>query len=105
MPRIAKQSEKNQCIKSKRTLWDMDLEFKYVRPVVEQAVRVLEVPENFYPIIQSLPEYYSDCTQDDRQTIFNLIEDVISINMKSTWMNGDFLTAFVDIKEVSTWET
>ena len=83
----------------------MDLEFKYVRPVAEQAVRALAVPKNFYPIIQSLPKYYSDYTQDDKKTIFNLIEDTISANMKSTWMNGDFLTEFVDIKEVSTWET
>jgi hypothetical protein len=102
---MAKWSEKSQCIKPKNELWDMDLEFKYVRPVVEQDARALAVPENFYHIIQGLPQYYNDCTQDDKKTIFNLIEDIISANMKSTWMNGDFLTEFVDIKEVSTWET
>ena len=80
--------------------WSGDLKLKYVRPVAEQAVRALAVPEKFYGILEELPQRYSEYTTENKRTLFDLIEDIISDTMKSNWTNGNFFNEFVEIKEV-----
>lgn len=102
MPHITKLSEKRQCVKPKDIdqLWSKDLELKYVRPVAQQAVRALAIPEKFYSIIQGLPKTYDEYTSDNKKTLFDLIEDIVSDTIKSNWTDGNFFNEFVDIKEV-----
>ena len=102
MPHITKLSEKRRCVKPKdiNQIWSKDLELKYVRPVAQQAVRALAIPEKFYSIIQELPRTYDEYTSDNKKTLFDLIEDIVSETMKSNWTDGNFFDEFVEIKEV-----
>jgi hypothetical protein len=100
MPHITKWQEKRQCVRPKEELWSEDLKLKYVRPVAEQAVRALAVPQQFYSVLEDLPTRYSDYTTENKRTLFDLIEDIISDTMKSNWTDGNFFNEFVDIKEV-----
>lgn len=100
MPHITKWNEKRQCIRPKDILWDKDLELKYVRPVAEQAVRAFAIPEKFFSIVQGLPQTYSEYTMENKKTLFDLIEDIVSETMLSNWTDGNFFNEFVDIKEV-----
>ena len=103
MPHITKLSEKRLCVRSPQVNyddWSRDLELKYVRPVAEQAVRALAIPEKFYDIVAELPQRYSEYTSENKHTLFDLIEQIIDDTMKSNWTNGNFFNEFVDIKEV-----
>ena len=100
MPRIAKWEEKRQCVRPKEEIWSEDLKLKYVRPVAEQAVRALAVPEKFYSILEELPQRYSEYTTENKHTLFDLIEQIINDTMKSNWTDGNFFNEFVEIKEV-----
>lgn len=103
MPHITKLNEKRLCVRIpqvKRDDWSRDLELKYVRPVAEQAVRALAVPEKFYSVLEELPQRYSEYTTENKRTLFDLIEDIISDTMKSNWTDGNFFNEFVEIKEV-----
>ena len=100
MPHIVKYAEKRQCVRPKEELWSEDLKLKYVRPVAEQAARVLAVPQQFYSVLEDLPTRYSDYTTENKRTLFDLIEDIISDTMKSNWTDENFFNEFVDIKEV-----
>ena len=103
MPHITKLSEKRLCVRSpqvKHDDWSMDLELKYVRPVAEQAVRALAIPEKFYSMVAELPQRYSEYTAENKHTLFDLIEQIIDDTMKSNWTDGNFFNEFVDIKEV-----
>ena len=100
MPRIAKWEEKRQCVRPKEEIWSEDLKLKYVRPVAEQAVRALAVPEKFYSILEELPQRYSEYTTENKHTLFDLIEQIIDDTMKSNWTDVNFFNEFVEIKEV-----
>ena len=100
MPRIAKWEEKRQCVRPKEEIWSEDLKLKYVRPVAEQAVRALAVPEKFYSILEELPQRYSEYTTGNKHTLFDLIEQIIDDTMKSNWTDGNFFNESVEIKEV-----
>ena len=100
MPHITKWQEKRQCVRPKEGLWSEDLKLKYIRPVADQAVRALAVPEKFYSILEELPQRYSEYTTENKHTLFDLIEQIIDDTMKSSWTDGNFFNEFVDIKEV-----
>jgi len=50
--------------------------------------------------LQELPTQYSYMTPEDKCSIFDLVEEVISNTMKSNWTDGNFFNEFIDIKEV-----
>lgn len=107
MPHITKYSEKIQCIKPPiDKLWKEDLERKYVRipegvaEAAHTAVRALAIPPYMLKRLRKLPTQYSYMTPEDKCSIFDLVEEVISNTMKSNWTEENFLQDFVDIKEV-----
>ena len=98
MPHIVKFSERRQCIRLSSDTWEEDLKYKYVRPVAEQAVHVLKVPDIYLDIIKALPARYSDYTTSDKSTLFKLIEQIVEDTVPLA--NSEFFNEFVDIKEV-----
>lgn len=108
MPHITKYSEKMQCIKPDYLdkLWVEDLERKYARipagvtAAAQTAVRALAIPPFMMDRLKELPQQYSYMTPEDKCSIFDLVEEVISNTMKSNWTEENFLQDFVDIKEV-----
>lgn len=107
MPHITKYSEKIQCIKPPiDKLWKEDLERKYVRipegvaEAAHTAVRALAIPPYMLERLRELPTQYSYMTPEDKCSIFDLVEEVISNTMKSNWTEENFLKDFVEIKEV-----
>ena len=107
MPHITKYSEKMQCIRKPiDSIWKEDLELKYKRipesvaNAAHTAVRALAIPPYMLERLQELPTQYSYMTPEDKCSIFDLVEEVISNTMKSNWTEENFLKDFVDIKEV-----
>lgn len=108
MPHITKYSEKMQCIKPDYLdkLWVEDLERKYARiptgvtAAAQTAVRALAIPPFMMDRLKELPQQYSYMTPEDKCSIFDLVEEVISNTMKSNWTEENFLKDFVEIKEV-----
>lgn len=99
MPHITKYREKMRCIRPKEETWERDLEFKYILPTARQASRVLQIPEPYLNIVKSLPSQHQDSTQD-KNTLFNLIENIVSNTLTSNMKSDEFLKDFVEIKEV-----
>ena len=107
MPHITKYSEKMQCIRKPiDRIWKEDLELKYKRipegvaAAAQTAVRALAIPPYMFDRLQELPTQYSYMTPEDKCSIFDLVEEVISNTMKSNWTDGNFFNEFIDIKEV-----
>ena len=107
MPHITKYSEKMQCIRKPiDRIWKEDLELKYKRipegvaAAAQTAVRALAIPPYMFDRLQVLPTQYSYMTPEDKCSIFDLVEEVISNTMKSNWTEENFLKDFVEIKEV-----
>ena len=105
MPHITKIQEKRQCIKMySDELWYLDRERMYVHPSIikaaDQCVRALQIPTRFYDQIKEMPPQYSDYTTENKQTLFDLISEIIDDTLKSNWTDGNFFNEFVDIKEV-----
>lgn len=107
MPHITKYSEKIQCIRRPiDKIWKEDLERKYKRipesvaNAAHTAVRALAIPPHILERLQELPTQYSYMTPEDKCSIFDLVEEVISNTMKSNWTEENFLKDFVEIKEV-----
>ena len=98
MPHIVKYQERMQCIKPK--IWEEDLQYKYVRPISQSAVRALQIPDRFMDIVKSFPTHYVDYTPHDKCTLFNLIEEIIDETLSDRCKNSEFFNEFVDIKEV-----
>ena len=107
MPHITKYSEKIQCIKPPiDKLWKENLERKYawipesVAETAHTAVRALAIPPYMLKRLRELPTQYSYMTPEDKCSIFDLVEEVISNTMKSNWTEENFLKDFVEVKEV-----
>lgn len=103
MPHITKIQEKRKCIKIyDDELWIMDRERMYIRPnakrVGEQCVRALQIPPGFYNQIKEMPVNYSDFTSGNKQTLFDLISQIIDDTLPK--VSSEFFNEFVDIKEV-----
>lgn len=105
MPHITKIQEKRQCVKMySDELWYLDRERMYVHPSIikaaDQCVRALQIPQKFYDQVKEMPPQYSDYTTENKQTLFDLISEIIDDTLKSNWTDGNFFNEFVDIKEV-----
>ena len=87
-----------------KILWYLDRERMYVHPSIvkaaDQCVRALQIPTRFYDQIKEVPPQYSDYTTENKQTLFDLISEIIDDTLKSNWTDGNFFNEFVDIKEV-----
>lgn len=103
MPHITKIQEKRKCIKIyDNKLWEADRERMYVHPSIkraaQQCVRALQVPQKFYDQIKEMPVNYSDYTSENKQTLFDLISQIIDDTLPK--VSNEFFNEFVDIKEV-----
>ena len=103
MPHITKIQEKRKCIKIyDDELWEIDRERMYVHPSItkaaQQCVRALQVPQRFYDQIKEMPVNYSDYTSENKQTLFDLISQIIDDTLPK--ISDEFFNEFVDIKEV-----
>ena len=104
MPHITKIQEKRKCIKIyDDKLWIKDRERMYVHPNIkrigEQCVRALQIPQKFYDQIKEMPVNYSDYTSENKQTLFDLISQIIDDTLPKM-QDLEFFNEFVDIKEV-----
>ena len=103
MPHITKIQEKRQCVKMySDELWYLDRERMYVHPSIvkaaDQCVRALQIPTRFYDQIKEMPPQYSDYTTENKQTLFDLISQIIDDTLPK--VSSEFFNEFVDIKEV-----
>ena len=103
MPHITKIQEKRKCIKIyDDKLWEIDRERMYVHPSIknaaQQCVRALQIPQKFYDQIKEMPVNYSDYTSENKQTLFDLISQIIDDTLPK--VSSEFFNEFVDIKEV-----
>ena len=104
MPHITKIQEKRQCVRTyDDRLWEMDRERMYVHPSItkaaQQCVRALQIPTRFYDQIKEMPVNYSDYTSENKQTLFDLISQIIDDTLPK--VSNEFFNEFVDIKEVT----
>lgn len=104
MPHITKIQEKRQCVRTyDNRLWEMDRERMYVHPSIikaaDQCVRALQIPTRFYDQIKEMPVNYSDYTSENKQTLFDLISQIIDDTLPKM-QDLEFFGEFVDIKEV-----
>lgn len=103
MPHITKIQEKRKCIKIyDDKLWEIDRERMYIHPSIkratQQCVRALQIPQKFYDQIKEMPVNYSDYTSENKQTLFDLISQIIDDTLPK--VSSEFFNEFVDIKEV-----
>lgn len=82
MPRITKPSERRRLIKSEPDLWSLDLQMKYLRPLMDNLNK----------------EYTTLHSPTTRQTLFDIIEYIIEDTLPKT--TSEFFDKMIDIKEV-----
>ena len=86
MPRITKPSERRRLIKSESDLWSLDLEMKYLRPLMSSITATHQAfSSNQY-------------NYDARKSLFDIIEDIIEDTLPKT--TSEFFDKMIDIKEV-----
>ena len=82
MPRITKPSERRRLIKSESDIWSLDLQMKYLQPLMDNLNK----------------EYTTLHSPDTRQTLFDIIEQIIEDTLPKT--TNEFFDKMIDIKEV-----
>ena len=82
MPRITKPSERRRLIKSEPDLWSLDLQMKYLRPLMDSLDK----------------EYTTFHSPTTRQSLFDIIEQIIEETLPKT--TDKFFNEMIDIKEV-----
>lgn len=86
MPRITKPSERRRLIKSEPDLWTLDLDRKYLRPLMDKlSANHQAFSSNQY-------------TYDARKSIFDIIEQIIEDILPQA--TSEFFDKMIDIKEV-----
>lgn len=86
MPRITKPSERRRLVKSEPDLWSLDLERKYLRPLMESIT-------THHQAFSSNQYNY-----DARKSLFDIIEQIIEDTLPKT--TSEFFDKMIDIKEV-----
>ena len=86
MPRITKPSERRRLVKSEPDLWSLDLERKYLRPLMESITTHHQA--------FSTNEY----NYDARKSLFDIIEQIIEDTLPKT--TSEFFDKMIGIKEV-----
>ena len=86
MPRITKPSERRRLVKSESDLWSLDLERKYLRPLMESITTHHQA--------FSTNEY----NYDARKSLFDIIEQIIEDTLPQ--VTSEFFDKMIDIKEV-----
>ena len=82
MPRITKPSERRRLIKSEPELWSLDLERKYLRPLMD-TYKAFSTNEYNY---------------NARASLFDIIEQIVEDTLPKT--TSEFFDKMIDIKEV-----
>ena len=82
MPRITKPSERRRLIKSESDIWSLDLQMKYLQPLMDNLNK----------------EYTTLHSPNPRQTLFDIIEQIIEDTLPKT--TSEFFDKMIDIKEV-----
>ena len=82
MPRITKPSERRRLIKSEPDLWSLDLQMKYLRPLMDNLSAFSSNQYNY----------------DARKSLFDIIEDIIEDTLPD--IKDKFIDQMIDIKEV-----
>jgi hypothetical protein len=86
MPRITKPSERRRLIKSESELWSLDLERKYLRPLMDSInATYKEFSTNKY-------------NYNARASLFDIIEQIVEDTLPKT--TSEFFDKMIDIKEV-----
>ena len=86
MPRITKPSERRRLIKSEPDLWSLDLQRKYLRPLMDS------INANYQAFSSNQYNY------DARKSLFDIIEDIIEDTLPD--IKDKFIDQMIDIKEV-----
>ena len=86
MPRITKPSERRRLVKSEPDLWSLDLERKYLRPLMESITTHHQA--------FSTNEY----NYNARKSLFDIIEQIIEDTLPQ--VTNEFFDKMIDIKEV-----
>ena len=82
MPRITKPSERRRLLKSEPDLWSLDIQRKYLRPLVDSiSINHQAFSSNQY-------------NYDARKNLFDIIEDTLPE------VTSEFFDKMIDIKEV-----
>ena len=86
MPRITKPSERRRLLKSEPDLWSLDIQRKYLRPLIDSiSINHQAFSSNQY-------------NYDARKSLFDIIEDIIEDTLPQT--TSEFFNQMTDIKEV-----
>ena len=101
MPHITKFQEKRQCVKTSRDDWSIDKKQMY-KSAADICVRGLSIPDSFYKAIAAMPPKYSDYTQENKATLFNIISDVIDDVLKPT-SSSEWFNEFVEVKKLDDY--
>ena len=86
MPRITKPSERRRLIKSESDLWSLDVEMKYLRPLMDS------ISTNYKAFSTNKYNYNA------RASLFDIIEQIIEDTLPKT--TSEFFDKMIDIKEV-----
>lgn len=82
MPRITKPSERRRLLKSEPDLWSLDIQRKYLRPLIDSiSINHQAFSSNQY-------------NYDARKSLFDIIEDTLPE------VTSEFFDKMIDIKEV-----
>ena len=82
MPRITKPSERRRLIKSEPDLWNLDVQMKYLRPLMDNLKAFSSHQYNY----------------DARKSLFDIVEEIIEDILPQT--TSEFFNQMTDIKEV-----
>lgn len=86
MPRITKPSERRRLLKSEPDLWSLDIQRKYLRPLIDSiSINHQAFSSNQY-------------NYDARKSLFDIIEDIIEDTLPE--VTSEFFDKMIDIKEV-----
>lgn len=86
MPRMTKPSERRRLVKSEPDLWSLDLQMKYLRPLMDS----FDINHQAF----SSHQY----NYDARKSLFDIIEDIIEDTLPD--IQNKFIDQMIDIKEV-----